>query len=40
MSDLKENGISNGEVLAVVNKKIHNQKSRNLKHFPSFPVQK
>jgi hypothetical protein len=30
MSDLKENGMSNGEVLAAVNK-IHNQKSRNLK---------
>jgi hypothetical protein len=36
---LKENDMSNGEVLAAVNK-IHNQKSRNLKHFPSFPVQK
>jgi hypothetical protein len=39
MSDLKENGMSNGEVLAAVNK-IHNPKSRNLKTFPSFPVQK
>jgi uncharacterized protein YoaH (UPF0181 family) len=33
MSDLKENGMSNGEVLAAVNKKIHNQKSRNLNNF-------
>jgi hypothetical protein len=33
MSGLKENGMSNGEVLAVVNK-IHNHKSRTLKNFP------
>jgi hypothetical protein len=33
MSGLKENGISNSEVLAAVNK-IHNQKSRTLKIFP------
>jgi hypothetical protein len=33
MSGLKENGMSNGEVLAAVNK-IHNQKSRTLKNFP------
>jgi hypothetical protein len=33
MSGLKENGMSNGEVLAVVNK-IHNQKSRTLHIFP------
>jgi hypothetical protein len=39
MSDLKENGMSNDEVLAVVNK-IHNQKSRSLKTFPSFPDSK
>jgi hypothetical protein len=39
MSDLKENAMSNGEVLAAVNK-IHNQKSGNLKHFPSVLVQK
>jgi hypothetical protein len=37
MSNLKENGMSNGEVLAAVNK-IHNQKSRNLKNFPSFKL--
>jgi hypothetical protein len=37
MSGLKENGMSNGEVLAAVNK-IHNQKSRTLDSFPSFPV--
>jgi hypothetical protein len=37
MSDLKENGMSIGEVLAAVNK-IHNQKSRNLKNFPSFKI--
>jgi hypothetical protein len=36
MSDLKENGMSNGEVLEAVNK-IHNQKSRNP---PSFPGSK
>jgi hypothetical protein len=35
MSDLKENGMSNGEVLAAVNK-IHNQKSGNLKNLPEF----
>jgi hypothetical protein len=35
MSDLTENDMSNGEVLAAVNK-IHNQKSRNLKNFPKF----
>jgi hypothetical protein len=34
MSGLKENGMSNGEVLAAVNK-IHNQKSRILNSFPS-----
>jgi hypothetical protein len=39
MSDLKENGMLNDEVLAAVNK-IHNQKSRNLKTFPSFPGSK
>jgi hypothetical protein len=33
MSGLKENGMSNGEVLAAMNK-IHNQKSRTLKIFP------
>jgi hypothetical protein len=33
MSGLKENGMSNGAVLAAV-KKIHNQKSRTLKSFP------
>jgi hypothetical protein len=38
MSGLKENDMSNGEVLAAVNKKIHNQKSRTLKSFPIFPV--
>jgi hypothetical protein len=38
MSYLKENGMSNGEALAAVNK-IHNQKSRNLKTFQVFPVQ-
>jgi hypothetical protein len=37
MSGLKENGMSNGEVLAAVNK-IHNQKSRTLDSFPGFPV--
>jgi hypothetical protein len=37
MSGLKENDMSKGEVLAAVNK-IHNQKSRTLKTFPSFPV--
>jgi hypothetical protein len=37
MTGLKENGMSNGEVLAAVNK-IHNQKSRILISFPSFPV--
>jgi hypothetical protein len=35
MSGLKENGMSNGEVLAVVNK-IHNHKSRTQKLFPRF----
>jgi hypothetical protein len=39
MSDLKENDMSNDEVLAAVNK-IHNQKSRSLKTFPSFPGSK
>jgi hypothetical protein len=34
MSDLKENGMSNGEVLAAVNK-IHNQNPETSK-FPSF----
>jgi hypothetical protein len=34
MSGLKENGMSNGEILAAVNK-IHNQKSRTLKTFSS-----
>jgi hypothetical protein len=38
MSGLKENGMSNGEVPAAVNK-IHNQKSRNLKTSQVFPVQ-
>jgi hypothetical protein len=33
MSGPKENGMSKGEVLAVVNK-IHNQKSRTLPIFP------
>jgi hypothetical protein len=33
MSGLKENGMSNGEVLAVVNK-IHSQKSKTLQIFP------
>jgi hypothetical protein len=35
MSGLKENGMPNDEVLAVVNK-IHNQKSRTLQIFPQF----
>jgi hypothetical protein len=35
MSGLKENGMSNGEVLAVVNK-IHNHKSITQKLFPRF----
>jgi hypothetical protein len=35
MSGLKENGMSNGEVLAVVNK-IHNHKSRTQKLFHRF----
>jgi hypothetical protein len=34
MSDIKQNGMSIGEVLAAVNK------SRNLKTFPSFPGSK
>jgi hypothetical protein len=38
MSGIKENGMSNGEVLAAVNK-IHNQKSRTPKNLPpSFPA--
>jgi hypothetical protein len=35
MSGLKENDMSNGEVLAAVNK-IHNQKSRTLYISPKF----
>jgi hypothetical protein len=35
MSGFKENGMSNGEVLAAVNK-IHNQKSRTLQISPRF----
>jgi hypothetical protein len=35
MSGLKENGMSNGEVLAAVNK-IHNKKSRTLQISPRF----
>jgi hypothetical protein len=35
MSGLKKNGMSNGEVLAVVNK-VHNHKSRTQKLFPRF----
>jgi hypothetical protein len=35
MSGLKENGMSNGEVLVVVNK-VHNHKPRTPKLFPRF----
>jgi hypothetical protein len=35
MSDLKENGMSNGEVLAAVNQ-IHNPIPKTSKIFPSF----
>jgi hypothetical protein len=38
MSDLIENGMSNGEVLAAVNK-VHNQNPEPSKHSQVFPVQ-